>query len=48
MYPQTLLKIQKVLPQSQAGFTVKPSHNELHIDAWFEGELTVEVYFATQ
>ena len=45
-YPQTLLKIQKVLPQAQAGFAVKPLHNELHIDAWFEGELTIEVFFS--
>jgi len=47
-YPQTLLNIKKILPQTQAGFTIKPSHNELRIDAWFEGELTIEIYFTTQ
>ena len=45
MYPGTLLEYESINPAAQPGFSITTSKNSLYVDAWFEGELTMEVRF---
>ncbi len=45
-YPHASLAIEQTRPQPQPGFTVSTVPGVVTLDAWFEGELTVEVDFS--
>ena len=44
-YPGDLLRYENISPGVQPGFSISQSINTVFVDAWFEGELKIEVEF---
>ena len=45
-YPGTLMHYESINPATQPGFNVKQASDSLYVDAWFEGELKMEIRFS--
>jgi hypothetical protein len=45
LFPRESIRFESITPQAQSGFTVRQKEGELHVNAWFEGELTTEIRF---
>jgi hypothetical protein len=44
-FPESRLSFEAITPQQQSGFNVHHEHNSMNIEAWFVGELEIEIYF---
>lgn len=44
-YSDAEIRLQRVVPEAQAGFSVTEENNGLSIDSWFEGELRINLEF---
>ncbi len=45
LFPGEFIRFESVTPQAQPGFTVRQQKGGIHVNAWFEGELTTEIGF---
>jgi hypothetical protein len=45
-YPDDELRYENISPMVQPGLSIVQGKNSLHVDAWFEGELSTEVSFS--
>ena len=45
LFPSESIRFESITPQAQSGFTVRKKEGEIHVNAWFEGELTTGIRF---
>ena len=47
LFPGDSIRFKSITPQAQPGFTVRQKKGEIHVNAWFEGELMAEIRFTS-